>query len=830
MPRAETILVRIHTDIWGPAPIASIGGMKYFATWIDDASRFVVVSISRTKGEAFEAVKTLHPQLERLKDKKIKFVRSDNALEYGVSLDRRLDGSTPSTAFADYLKTSGIVHKYTVPYSPEQNGIAERMNRTLLEMVNSMLHENEVPSELCAEALETAVYLRNCAPTSTHPAGKTPFELWNGRPPYIGHLKVFGPVFHVHIPKTLRNKLESHSRSSLLVGYGGTNIYRIYLQDTQRIIRARDVHFDETATRSYEEITDTAQPPLFAAVATLSPASPIAFSSLDSIATCSWETSDKSSAGLPSVLHSSYLCSFETISYRDGLGGRDRPLWETAIAEELAAMKKHSVEVVESVPAGRKALLMRWVLRYKFDSSGTITRYKARLVARGDRQVAGIDYDESYAPVVKWATIRTVLAFAAAQDMNIHQLDIVTAFLGAPLDAVIYLWLRCCMIVRLLHSIYGLKQSPRQWFGTFHEFLLSINLKQSTVDHGLYLTPAGGYLLLYVDDIVLCGTPDEVTNLLSLFKQRFEIKDRGDIEYLLGIKVKRDRQQRSISLAQELYLTKVLERFNLHGPSIHDQRTPMDVSFDKSPGIMEGEPANPTFYRSAIGSVMYDMLATRPDIAYSISILAQFNQLESPTQHHCCALRRLLCYLRTTKTYKLTYYIPTSDRFTLPAASVYSDASYAREYHRHSIQGYLAIVHGAPVSWHSSKQSLIATSTNEAEFIVLSTAGKEALWLSSLLGQRHPPYLPGTSDIPSPITLFTDNAAAKRVIETGAITERTKHIDVHYRWLHEYVCDAHINLCFIGTINMLADICTKPLCVQRPSAKIIPCVPCVPCV
>jgi len=813
MPRAEMILERIHTDIWGPAPVVSIGGMKYFATWIDDASRFVIVSISRTKGEAFEAFKTLHPQLERLKDKKIKFLRSDNALEYGASLDRRLDRSTPSSAFADYLKTSGIVHEYTVPSSPEQNGVAERMNRTLLEMVNSMLHENEVPSGLWAEALQTAVYLRNRAPTSAHPAGKTPFEVWNDRPPYIGHLKIFGSVSHVHIPKALRNKLESHSHSGLLVSYEGTNIYRIYVPDTQRIIRARDVHFDETATRSYEEIIDITQPPLFAAAATPSCVLPIALSSSDSIATGSFETSDNSSSYGPSVLHSSYLSSVETVSYRDALGGPDRALWETAIAEELAAMKKHSVWVVESLPAGRKALPTYWVLRYKFDSSGAITRYKARLVARGDRQVAGIDYDETYAPVVKWATIRTVLAFAAAQDMNIHQLDIVTAFLGAPLDAVIYLRLPCGTIVRLLRSIYGLKQSPRQWFGTFHEFLLSINLKQSTVDHGLYLTPAGGYLLLYVDDIVLCGTPGEVTNLLSLLKQRFEIKDLGAIEYLLGIKVKRDRQQRSISLSQELYLTKVLERFKLHGTSVRDQGTLMDVSFDNSPGIMEGEPADPTLYRSAIGSVMYAMLATRPDIAYSISILAQFNQ--SPTQHHWRALRRLLRYLRTTKTYKLTYYTPTSDRFILPTASVYSDASYAREFHRHSVQGYLAMVYGAPVSWHASKQSLIATSTNEAEFIALSTAGKEALWLSSLLRQLQPPHLPGTSDIPSPITLFTDNAGAKRLIETGAITQRTKHIDIRYRWLHEYVRDGYINLGFIGTLEMLADICTKPLGVQR---------------
>ena len=320
-------------------------------------------------------------------------------------------------------------------------------------------------------------------------------------------------------------------------------------------------------------------------------------------------------------------------------------------------------------------------------------------------------------------------------------------------------------------------------------------------------------MLLYVDDIVLCGTPSEVTRLISLFKQRFEIKDLGDIEYLLGIRITRDRQHRSISLSQELYLTKILERFNLADSSVRDQTSPMDVSFDSSPGIMEGEPADPMLYRSAIGLVMYTMLATRPDIAYSISILAQFSQ--SPTQHHWRALRRLLRYLRTTKHYKLTYYTPSADLFTLPAASVYSDASYARDYHRHSIQGYLALVSGAPVSWHASKQSLIATSTNEAEFIGLSTAGKEALWLSSLVQQLRPQHLAQTSHEPLPITLFTDNAGAKRLVETGTITQRTKHIDVRYCWLHEYVCNGQINIGFIGTGDMLADICTKPLAVQR---------------
>ena len=363
-------------------------------------------------------------------------------------------------------------------------------------------------------------------------------------------------------------------------------------------------------------------------------------------------------------------------------------------------MKKHSVWVVEDLPPGCKALPTCWVLRYKFDFSGMIIRYKARLVARGDKQVAGIDYNERYAPVVKWATIRTVLAFATAQNMVIYQLDVVTAFLGAPLGEVIYLRLPCGTIVRPLRSIYGLKQSPRQWFGTFHNFLLSLNLRQSTVDHGLYLTPVGGYLLLYVDDIVLCSTSGEARCLISLFKQRFEIKDLGDIEYLLG---KRDRQHRSISLSQELYLTKIMERFNLGDSGVRNQTTPMDVSFDSSAGIIEGEPADPMLYRFAIVSVMYAMLATQPDIAYSISILAQFSQ--SPTQHHWRALRHHLYYLRTTKHYKLTYFTPVSDLLTLPTASVYSDGSYAREYHRHSVQGYLTLVSGAPVSWHGSKSS-----------------------------------------------------------------------------------------------------------------------------
>lgn len=226
------------------------------------------VSISRTKGEVFEAFKTLHPPLDKLKDSKIQYLLSDNALEYGAWLDPRLAHTAPSSAFADDLNIPGIVHEYTVPYRPEQNGVAEQINRTLLEMVNLMLHENEVPPRLWAKALQTALYLRNRAPTLAHSSGKTPFEIWNGRPPHIGHLKVFGSVSHVDISKALGNKLESHSHSGIVVGYKSTNIYRIYMPDTQRIIRAQDVHFDQTATRSFAEIVDINQPPLFAAATT----------------------------------------------------------------------------------------------------------------------------------------------------------------------------------------------------------------------------------------------------------------------------------------------------------------------------------------------------------------------------------------------------------------------------------------------------------------------------------------------------------------------------------------------------------------------------------
>ena len=185
------------------------------------------------------------------------------------------------------------------------------------------------------------------------------------------------------------------------------------MPDIQRIIRARDVHFDETATRSLVEIMDVDQPPLFAASTTLPSSSESYFPlpSSDSWATCSANTADTFPASPAVIPDSCYVSSIETVSYKDALSGVDRALWEAAIAEELAAMKKHSVWVVEALPAGSKALPTCWVLRYKFDSSGTITRYKARLVAHGDRQVAGVDYNKTYASVVKGATIRTVLAF-----------------------------------------------------------------------------------------------------------------------------------------------------------------------------------------------------------------------------------------------------------------------------------------------------------------------------------------------------------------------------------------------------------------------------------
>jgi hypothetical protein len=307
------------------------------------------------------------------------------------------------------------------------------------------------------------------------------------------------------------------------------------------------------------------------------------------------------------------------------------------------------------------------VFRTKYDASGNIIRYKARLVAKGYSQVAGVDFDETFAPVAKFITIRCILAIAAAMDWEIHQMDVKTAFLNGVLEVVIYMDQpeefvqkgKEHLVCKLIKALYGLKQSPRAWYQRIDSFFINEGFCRSHADHSLYIKQTGDYILvtiLYVDDLIILSS--DVTKLKwlkSQLEKEFEMSDLGELNYCLGVQFQRDRKTHTITMSQTSYIEEVLRRFNME--DCKPVATPSDANskllklsdeeFGNVQMEMEGVP-----YKAAVGSLMYAMVGTRPDLAFAVSTVSQFMAKAGPS--HWMAVKRILRYLKGSLELKLS--------------------------------------------------------------------------------------------------------------------------------------------------------------------------------
>ncbi len=412
-------------------------------------------------------------------------------------------------------------------------------------------------------------------------------------------------------------------------------------------------------------------------------------------------------------------------------------------------------------PANKNIIGSKWVFRIKRKADGTIDKYKARLVARGFTQIYGVDYFDTYSPVAKMASFRTILAMAARLDWDIESFDFNGAYLNATLDDDEELYMHEPpgyetqgehMVKRLHKSLYGLKQAGRKWYDTLTRSLADLGFCISYADPGVFLAKLGRHTLIlaiHVDDCILTGSSPE---LISQYKVKlnncYALTDLGPVHWLLGIKITRDRSAHSISLSQTAYIDTIVSRFGLSDAKSYD--TPMTPGIVHSRSDCPSDPAEldrmkKTPYREAIGSLMYASVATRPDITYSVSALLRF--LDNPGTIHWEAAKRVLHYLSGTKNLTLTY---GEERHDLVG---YTDADGASHEHRHAVSGYTFLIDGGTISWQSRKQEIITLSTTEAEYVATTHAAKEAIWLRHLISQLFPAP-------PSPTTLYCDNQAA----------------------------------------------------------------------
>jgi hypothetical protein len=465
-----------------------------------------------------------------------------------------------------------------------------------------------------------------------------------------------------------------------------------------------------------------------------------------------------------------------------------------------------------SIPFVSTPIGCKWVFKTKVNPDGS-TRYKARLVIKGYQQVEGIDFTETYAPVSKMATFRLLLSKCAKQGWLIDHLDVVTAFLNPKVDRDdIYMelpegieWLDPrlvnCRGFRLLKALYGLKQAPRLWFENIRAFLLSLGFTECDEDPNLY-TKDGVILLLYVDDILIAYNDKQAADdVKALLKNQYKMSDLGRARRFLGMQIDQTGND-GIYLCQETYISDMIKRFRMEDAIPID--SPMDPYVNLDNENCEDKPVDKTLYLSIVGSLMFAALGTRPDISYSVTALSRYNVL--PLQMHLTAAKRVLRYLKTTKNKRLHF--PANDDSTLEG---FTDSDWAgRTSTRKSVGGYI-FVDGGPISWQAKSQSVVALSTLEAEFIACSDATREAIWLKRLQNEME-----SESGEDAPIRIGCDNQGALKLIETGVVKAKTKHIDVKYRHvIDEQKVHGSVEFYYITSDQNVADLLTKPLPKER---------------
>lgn len=479
--------------------------------------------------------------------------------------------------------------------------------------------------------------------------------------------------------------------------------------------------------------------------------------------------------------------------------------WEAAMQEEIDSLERNNTWTLTKIPEGRVPITCKWVFKLKRGEDGGNDRYKARLVARGFSQKYGFDYMETYAPVAKMDTLRTVLAVANHKKMIIHQMDVKCAFLNGKISEEIYMVQpegfeqKEGLVCHLNRSLYGLKQASRAWNERFHAFVGKQGFKRGLSDQCLYMKRSGSnaiYLLLYVDDILIIGPNlNEIVAVKRSLAGEFEMTDIGDVKNFLGMRIERDIEQRYMRISQRVFLEGLLRRFNMQ------ECKPISTPIECRLRLLRGEECHRTEkpYRELIGCLLYVTLTSRPDLCAAVNYFAQFQSC--PTEEHWVHLKRVLRYIRGTLDLGLIFKGNNEE----PVMEAYCDADWANDpVDRRSLTGYVFRVYGCTVGWLTRKQPTVSLSSTEAELVALNVAVCHGIWMERLLRDL------GTK-LDGPVTYYEDNQSTMRVAEDERDVGRMKHIDVKYRFVREQIQRGGVVVRYKPTGEQLADIMTKGL-------------------
>ncbi|KAJ2985252.1 hypothetical protein NUW54_g10210 [Trametes sanguinea] len=462
-------------------------------------------------------------------------------------------------------------------------------------------------------------------------------------------------------------------------------------------------------------------------------------------------------------------------------------------------------------PPDRKPIGCKWVFRLKRDSDGRIVKYKARLVAQGFSQIPGVDYDETFAPVVRLETLQTLLAVGTVLNLDIQVVDIVGAYLNGRLREEIYMRQPPMYengrpeVCHLNRTLYGLKQSGREWNIELDNAFKSLGFTRLMSDQCVYLRTRDSDLAIvavHVDDMtMLTSSAETTTSIKREISAHFEISDLGPIRQVVGLEVVRDHNAGTTILKQTQYIDRILARFGMSDAKPVD--TPLDPNVHLRAHDGPRGPDARTHYQAIVGSLMYAALGTRPDISHAVQQLSQYSS--NPSTTHLTAAKRVLRYLKGSRNLGITYHRPPEG----PAAPLepvgYSDADWGNDLDdRRSIAGQIFFLAGGPISWSSRKQRTVAKSSMEAEYMAASTATSEIAWLRALLTELGFPPI-------GPTVLHVDNQSAIASAHAQVSHARTKHIDIHYHYLRERITSNEVSVIHCPSADNVADALTKAL-------------------
>ena len=827
--RSTTAMEFVHADLCGPITPIARGGYRYVLGFIDDYSSAAFAYLLKTKDDAARALEKFLADSAPFGT--IKRMRTDNGGEF-IGKD-----------YEQVLVKNKIKHEDTCPHSPHQNGTIERGWRTYFDMARCLLIESKLPKYLWCYAIMAAVYIRNrCFSQRTK---QTPVFLLTKKTPNVKHMHVFGSVCYAYVEK--KKKLDNRAEKGIFVGYDQNSpSYLVYFPQTGKILSYRCVRFTEQYDFDVKAVEADQDDDEFSYV----PRSPIASPGpTNEIVELMGEDNDvEANAEVPIDLsgededvgenngsseetrrypqrerkppskfddfviedHANYVdfCYNVKIpeSYEEAVHSEQSDNWKEAMDQEMTALKQNNAFSIVELPKGKTIVGGKWVFNIKAGAGDSI-RYKARWVAKGFSQQYGVDYEETFSPTCKISSVRLLLQLAVNYDLIIHQMDVKTAYLNAPIDKEIYMSQpegynvdiqnTRTAVCKLNKSLYGLKQSGRNWNLLLHNFFVENKFVQSKNDPCIYIYRCDAdlaYLLIWVDDIIIAATSISVmNNLKDLLKKRFHMVDLGPIKSFLGIEF--DQKEGVITMSQAKYILSKLKKYGLDNAK--PRSTPCELSgYDKMDNSKEEMKWN---FRELVGSLIYAMTCTRPDLSWVVTKLSQ--HLANPSKADMIMINHVFRYLRGTLDHKLIF--RKSDLNLIG----YVDADWASSQEdRKSTSAYCFVMNstGPAVSWKTKRQPTVALSSCEAEYMALCLGMQEALYLKRLLEELCYSAL-------GAITVFCDNQGAISLSKNPTHHNRSKHIDIRYHFCRECVMSGQLKVDYVPTNENTADALTKPL-------------------